>query len=184
LSTPPLPQFGPGPTRLAPFQFPISETFSTGSNAGGRVGYESSAFAQQTSSARQSGHRNAHAVMTNAIYEGLGLGWPSAPHLGIGVGAVDVQDEVTASGGSTTLLGPTSSFGSAGSGTAFHDQQWAFCHQGVAGARYEITPGVAVDLDYRYLATPGLKLHTPPSSRLLGGLSYSASYATHKSSSL
>src|SRR5262249_41291104 len=35
-----------------------------------------------------SGNRNAHAIMTNFIYD-FTLGWPVSPHLGFGVGAVD-----------------------------------------------------------------------------------------------
>ena len=35
----------------------------------------------------------------------------------------------------------------------FNDSSWQFGYQAIAGLRYEINPFLAVDLDYRYLAT-------------------------------
>src|SRR5215472_12326881 len=46
----------------------------------------------------------------------------------------------------------TTGFGST-SGSA-----WAFGYQAIVGARYEITPVIALDVDYRYLATAGFTL--------------------------
>src|SRR5205807_8601004 len=36
------------------------------------------------------GHRAAYAFMTNAIYDFI-IGWPVTPHLGVGVGAVELH---------------------------------------------------------------------------------------------
>src|SRR5919108_987002 len=42
------------------------------------------------------GNRNTHAIMTNFIYD-FTIGWPVSPHLGFGVGAVDIVDSVSLS---------------------------------------------------------------------------------------
>jgi opacity protein-like surface antigen len=35
----------------------------------------------------------------------------------------------------------------------FNDSSWQFAYQAIAGLRYEINPVLALDFDYRYLAT-------------------------------
>jgi len=107
------------------------------------------------------GNRNSNAIMTNFIYD-FTLGWPVSPHIGFGVGAVEINDSVTlnpfvtANGIAGTL--PTGPFlirpGSTVGGTLFKSSStWQFGYQGIAGFRYDINPLLAFDLDYRYLAT-------------------------------
>jgi OOP family OmpA-OmpF porin len=114
------------------------------------------------------GNRNAHALMTNFIYD-FTLGWPISPHLGFGVGAVDIVDSVTLNPFTTspgtalafrtpanTPNGPT--FANLGpgvpiGGTLLKNSGWQFGYQAIAGFRYDINPLLAFDLDYRYLAT-------------------------------
>ncbi|HZT89649.1 MAG TPA: OmpA family protein [Stellaceae bacterium] len=100
------------------------------------------------------GHREAHAIMTNAIYD-FNFGWPVTPHLGAGAGAVDIVD---------TLNLP---------GIRTHSDDWEFGYQGIAGLRYMATPNIALDLDYRYLAT------TDGTFSLPGGGHYHSGYRSH-----
>lgn len=83
-----------------------------------------------------SGSASAAAFMTNAIYD-LALGWPVTPHVGAGIGAVDVGDRVTI----------------AGFGTPVEGSDWVLGYQAIAGFRCNIDGRLAFDLDYRYLAT-------------------------------
>ena len=100
--------------------------------------------------------------MTNAIYD-FTIGWPVTPHIGVGIGAVDVID--SASVNNFTLRNPIGApivpntplsvapqtFG----GTVLHGSSWQFGYQAIAGLRYDFSPLVSFDLDYRYLATTG-----------------------------
>jgi len=115
-----------------------------------------------------SGNRTSHALMTNFIYD-FTLGWPVSPHIGFGVGAVDIIDSVTLNpfttspgtalafrtpgntpGGPTFAnLGPGVPIG----GTLLKGSGWQFGYQAIAGFRYDINPLLAIDVDYRYLAT-------------------------------
>jgi OmpA-OmpF porin, OOP family len=110
-----------------------------------------------------SGDRNAHAIMTNFIYD-FTLGWPVSPHVGFGVGAVDIVDDVSL--GSVKIPGPLTiatpgcpdggcvfPAGTTFGGTWLKDSEWQFGYQAIAGFRYDINPLLAFDLDYRYLAT-------------------------------
>jgi outer membrane protein OmpA-like peptidoglycan-associated protein len=106
------------------------------------------------------GQRNTHALMTNAIYD-FTVGWPVSPHIGVGIGAVDIVD--SASVNNFTLRNPIGppinpsvplsvapqTFG----GTILHGSSWQFGYQAIAGFRYDFSPAVSFDLDYRYLAT-------------------------------
>ncbi|HZT88384.1 MAG TPA: OmpA family protein [Stellaceae bacterium] len=85
------------------------------------------------------GDREAYALMSNVIY-GFDYGWRIVPHLGFGVGAVDLR---------------TSESQSPGLGTIASGDDWEFGYQGIGGIRYNISPSLAFDLDYRYLATLG-----------------------------
>src|SRR5262249_15119696 len=38
-------------------------------------------------------------------------------------------------------------------GLVFNDSGWQFGYQAIVGLRYDINPALALDLDYRYLAT-------------------------------
>src|SRR5712671_4270074 len=105
------------------------------------------------------GNRNSNAIMTNFIYD-FTLGWPVSPHIGFGVGAVEINDSVTLN---PIILGPFGPFPAVGvgviprqtfGGTLFKSSgTWQFGYQGIAGFRYDINPLLAFDLDYRYLAT-------------------------------
>jgi opacity protein-like surface antigen len=111
-----------------------------------------------TSGSHGQGQVTAHAIMTNVIYD-FTIGWPITPHIGGGVGALDVISR--ASVNSFTLghaIGPPivpssplsvapQTFG----GTLLSGSSWRFGYQGIAGLRYDISPAVALDLDYRYL---------------------------------
>ena len=98
--------------------------------------------------------------MTNLIYD-FTVGWPISPHIGAGIGAVDVI--TSASINSFTLTNPIGApivpalplsvapqtFG----GTLIHGSGWRFGYQAIAGIRYDFSPAIAFDLDYRYLGT-------------------------------
>ena len=113
-----------------------------------------------TSGGRGSGQNNSHAIMTNAIYD-FTIGWPVSPHIGVGIGAVDVISSATIN--SFTLRNPIGApivpntplsvapqtFG----GTVLHGSGWRFGYQAIAGFRYDFSPAIAFDLDYRYLGT-------------------------------
>jgi OOP family OmpA-OmpF porin len=164
----------PGPrgtTRIVPAF--ASETFDNGFNVGGRLGYHwgswrfEEEFRHQHNSLGNltvvslprttgTGHRDADAIMTNVIYD-LNIHWPITPHLGFGLGAVDIHD---------TLNGTTPGFQASSS-------SWEFGYQAIAGIRHMLAPAWALDLDYRYLRT------TTPAFRTASGLSYSSAYATH-----
>jgi len=154
--------------------FPISQRFDDGFNVGARAGYEwgplrfEEEFRYQQngiSGARiaglpipgVSGNRNAYAIMTNAIYD-FTFGWPITPHVGVGVGAVELHD----------------GWGVKGIGTIASSNTWEFGYQGIAGVRYNINPSLAFDIDYRYLATTDPTFHTKPF-----GLAYTSGYSTH-----
>lgn len=106
-----------------------------------------------------SGSRSSHALMSNVIYD-VNLGWPVTPHIGAGIGAVDVVENAKA----------------AGVGALANDDSWNFGYQGIAGVTYNINPALSVDLDYRYLATTDPTFHYASG---IGGGSYRTSYATH-----
>jgi outer membrane protein OmpA-like peptidoglycan-associated protein len=113
-----------------------------------------------TAGGRGSGQNNSHAIMTNVIYD-FTVGWPVSPHIGVGIGAVDVI--TSASINSFTLRNPIGApivpatplsvapqtFG----GTLLHGSGWRFGYQAIAGFRYDFSPSIAFDLDYRYLGT-------------------------------
>jgi outer membrane protein OmpA-like peptidoglycan-associated protein len=156
----------------------ISERYTDGYNVGARAGYEWGPlrFEEEFSFAPNklngltvggvplavTGQRNRYALMTNAIYD-FAVGWPVTPHLGVGIGAVNLHDSIA-------LLPP----GAPGIGTTLASSNtWEFGYQGIAGIRYNINPALAFDLDYRYLAT------TDPTFRAIGGVKYSSSYSTH-----
>jgi outer membrane protein OmpA-like peptidoglycan-associated protein len=83
-----------------------------------------------------SGSRNSHAIMTNAIYD-FDLGWPVTPHIGAGVGAVDVVASASAPA----------------TGTLINASNWQFGYQAIGGVSYNFSPDLSLDVDYRYLAS-------------------------------
>jgi OmpA-OmpF porin, OOP family len=156
--------------------------FKSGFNAGARAGYQwgpwrleeeysyrhssldtfsfAGPFGISTNPSNVSGQRNTHAIMTNAIYD-FTIGWPVSPHIGVGIGAVDIVDSASVNhfnlanpigppiNPSTPLSVAPQTFG----GTLLHGSTWQFGYQAIAGFRYDFSPTVAFDLDYRYLAT-------------------------------
>ena len=103
------------------------------------------------------GDRQAFALMTNGIYD-FSLGWPVSPHIGGGVGAVDLKEGLKQVPGVGNLA---------------HGDTWEFGYQGIAGLRWMASPNVALDLDYRYLAT----LDPTFQSGLIG--TYKSGYSSH-----
>jgi OmpA-OmpF porin, OOP family len=160
---------------------PLKERYDDGFNVGVRGGYEwgpwrfeeefsyqnngltgvNNAFIPGGGTGHVSGGRDAYAFMTNAIYD-FNIGWALTPHLGAGIGAVDLHDSVSFRSGSGFKT--PSTFAS--------NSQTEFGYQGIAGIRYNINPSLAFDLDYRYLATTDPTFHS-----VLG--KYTSGYSTH-----
>jgi opacity protein-like surface antigen len=59
---------------------------------------------------------------------------------------------------------------------------WAFGYQVIAGLRYDVTPELAIDVDYHYLATSRGHYITSPSLIVdgvyTGNIKYTSGYAT------
>ena len=103
--------------------------------------------------------------MTNLLYDfGIG-GWPVTPHIGAGIGAVELRDVAQLPNGPSILGGGT---------------DWRLGYQGIAGVRYNINPSLAFDVDYRYLATDGARFRTSPNlGPVFGRVPYNSGYSTH-----
>ena len=86
--------------------------------------------------------------MGNVIYD-FTLGWPITPHIGGGIGAIDVYRSFGATGTATTANGTPINFTT----NSFSGSKWGFGYQAIAGVRYLINPALAFDVDYRYLAS-------------------------------
>src|SRR5437667_10968728 len=159
----------------------LTEHLIDGFNVGARAGYEwgpirfeeefsfannhATRLAALGGSIPVSGERNRYALMTNAIYD-FPLGWIVSPHLGFGIGAVNLHNSIG--------LRPIGGFGPCSAGCALaSSSEWEFGYQAIAGIRYKFTPSLAFDLDYRYLAT------TDPTFKTLSGIKYSSEYSTH-----
>jgi OmpA-OmpF porin, OOP family len=125
-----------------------------------------------TSGGRTSGESHSNAIMTNVIYD-FTFGWPVTPHIGAGIGAVEVVDTLSAN--SFTLsnpIGPPINPSSPNSvapqtfhGTLLSGSSWQFGYQGIAGIRYEFSPAVALDVDYRYLGATSTTITNNNSAR-------------------
>src|SRR5260370_16032213 len=153
----------------------FTQKYNDGFNVGARAGYEwgplrfeeefnykSNPLKSLTYSGGSipvRGQRNAYAFMTNAIYD-FTLGWPVSPHLGVGVGAVQLHDAISRKAPFVPISIASSS-------------DWELGDQGIAGIRYNINPALAFDLDYRYLAT------TNPTFRTVTAAKYRSEYSTH-----
>src|SRR5262249_36076653 len=73
------------------------------------------------------------------------------PHLGVGIGAVQLHDSVSIKPGQAVGISCPSLAG----GCSFASRtDWEFGYQAIAGVRYNINPALAFDLDYRFLCTP------------------------------
>jgi opacity protein-like surface antigen len=126
-----------------------------------------------TNGGRAQGQTTSHALMTNAIYD-FAIGWPVSPHIGAGIGAVDVIN--SASINSFTLpnsigspISPSSPLSVQGpqtfGGTLLQGSGWRFGYQAIAGIRYDFSPTISFDLDYRYLGTPNETITNNSSAR-------------------
>jgi OOP family OmpA-OmpF porin len=170
-----------------PVAFPATAHYNSGYNVGARAGFQWGPWRLEEEYRYQhnqlngfnafsgvsnhlfTGSRNANAVMTNFLYD-FTFGWPVTPHIGFGVGAVDVVDSVTLKDPirlSPTVVVP--------SGSLLHGSTWEFGYQGIAGIEYNINPMLALDLDYRYLATSEGTIH----SKGLLPVNYKAGYSTN-----
>src|SRR5208282_3102447 len=117
-------------------------------------------FGFTTNGSRGQGQTTSNAIMTNVIYD-FTVGWPITPHIGAGIGAVEVID--SASRNSFTLhnpigfpINPSSPLSVAPQtfgGTLISGSTWNFGYQAIAGLRYNFSPSVAFDLDYRFLGS-------------------------------
>ena len=159
----------------------VNSRFDSGFAVGGRAGYEMGPWRFEAEYAYRSNDlnritvagfspagvkhgRQSHAIMTNLLYDinfgnfGIALPWAITPHIGAGVGAVNIIDRAFAPG----------------FGRFFDDDDWQFGYQAIAGFRYNITPAIAFDLDYRYLATTEATFRVPGS-----GITYRSGYETH-----
>jgi OmpA-OmpF porin, OOP family len=156
--------FNNGPAHLTAHRSATID-FDSGFNAGVRGGYlwgpwrfegEYSYRDSGVSSfgSNSGGNSNFHsnAIMANAIYD-FTLGWPITPHIGGGVGAVDVFKSV---GGTFTVPAPINATVS----PTLTNDKWQFGYQAIAGIRYFINPALALDIDYRYFATTGSETAT------------------------
>ena len=106
-----------------------------------------------------SGSRDSHAIMSNVIYD-INMGWPVTPHIGGGIGAVDVVENAKV----------------AGIGALANSDDWQFGYQGIVGASYNFNPNWSAELDYRYLATTNPTFHYASN---VGGATYRTSYSTN-----
>ena len=83
--------------------------------------------------------------MSNLRYDPV-PGWLVSPHIGGGIGAVYLDSSLRVPGFGQTIAGT----------------DWLFGYQAIAGMRYSINRLMAVDLDYRYLATTTAHFRTGP----------------------
>jgi outer membrane protein OmpA-like peptidoglycan-associated protein len=152
----------------------VTARFDSGFNAGVRGGWEwgpwrfEEEYSYRQNGARDlvgnrftingvGGNRHTNSIMTNVLYD-FTLGYPITPHVGFGIGAVDVFDGLKLPG----------------IGQLFNNSSWQFGYQGIAGIRYNLTPTFSLDLDYRYLATTQPTLSIPSTN-----LRYRTGYRTN-----
>jgi OmpA-OmpF porin, OOP family len=170
--------------------FGPNTNFNGGFNAGVRAGYmwgpwrfegEYSYRNNDTQSFAGAGRQivqgsvHSNAIMANALYD-FTFGWPITPHIGAGIGALNIDGGLSLQGTREPTLLANTGFSSVNGNT------WEFAYQGIAGLRYMINPALAVDLDYRYLATPSYTLTSAALSPTTGtccvGSSFKSRYQT------
>ncbi len=151
-----------------------TERFDSGFAVGARIGYEEGPWRFEAEYAYRrngadsitiggasfgglSGSRQSNAFLANLIYD-FDLGWPVKPHIGAGIGGVDIIDKASA-----PRLG-----------TFFNNNAWEFGYQAIGGLRYDVTPNIAVDLDYRYFATTEATFRAPGTN-----ITYKTGYNSH-----
>lgn len=116
------------------------------------------------------GDRRSNSIMTNILYD-FTFGWPVTPHIGGGVGAVEVLDGLNLQVPVTIAPGVTIPRGS-----VLRGSDWELGYQAIAGIEYNINPRLALDLDYRYLATASdATIH----SKGILPVTYKTGYSTH-----
>ncbi|HJU16133.1 MAG TPA: OmpA family protein [Stellaceae bacterium] len=173
--------------RAGPFS--AKETFDDGYNVGARAGLQWGPWRlEEEYNYRRNdlhsfgpfgtgvlrGSRVSHSAMTNLIYD-FTFGWPVTPHIGGGIGAIDVVDSLTLR---PTLIGPPIlPRPTITGGSLLHGSDWEFGYQAIAGIEYNINPNVALDLDYRYLATASDA--TIQNKGILPVGRYKTGYSTH-----
>ena len=152
----------------------VKARFDAGFNAGVRGGYEwgpwrfEEEYSYRQNGARDlvgsnfiikgvSGNRHTNSIMTNVLYD-FTLGYPITPHVGFGVGAVDIFDGLKVPG----------------IGQLFNNSSWQFGYQGIAGIRYNLSPTFTLDLDYRYFAVTRPTFNIPKTN-----LRYRTAYDTN-----
>jgi opacity protein-like surface antigen len=129
------------------------------------------------------GQRNSYALLTNVLYNlalpelhlfGVALP-PISPHAGLGVGAVNIVDSLA--------LGPTmrAGLGLDAASCCLHGNIWEFAYQGIAGVRFEFTPNLLLDIDYRYLGTPSGLHFTNQAGGTIANYKIKGGYQTHHS---
>ena len=126
-----------------------------GFNAGARFGVEwqpwrvEEEFRYQSNDVHKlensagSGSYNAAAIMTNVLYD-LRPDWTLSPHIGVGLGAVNLDNTLNVKGLGRVITG----------------SDWVFGVQAIGGLRYDINPTWRIEVDYRYLSTEKPHFHT------------------------
>jgi len=215
VTTPTFAASTPGGALIGPFNtFNFKTQYDSGFNVGGRLGLQYGPIrVEEEYSYRHNGlsqfggavaggndnlfqgNRNAHAIMTNFIYD-FTIGWPVSPHIGFGVGAVNLVDSVSLSpfrSGPGALVITAAGCPAGGcvipNGTAIggtllkSNNTWQFGYQAIGGIRYDINPLLAFDLDYRYLATTSPTINNrgvfPFPGVGFAGTRYNTGYNTH-----
>src|SRR5271169_2674123 len=92
------------------------------------------------------GSTHSNAIMANVLYD-FTFGWPITPHIGGGVGGINIDRSIGGTGTATAPNGTTVTFTT----SSPSDSNWRFGYQGIAGLRYFINPALAIDIDYRYV---------------------------------
>jgi OOP family OmpA-OmpF porin len=138
-------------------------------------------FALTSQPDRFSGERTSNSIMTNLIYDFGTWGWnwwvPITPHIGAGVGASHINDSASVSnftlrnpiGAPIVPATPLSVAPQTFGGTLLHGNSWEFAYQAIAGLRFNLSPAVSLDIDYRYMATPNFTLTNTARTPFPGG---------------
>jgi len=143
--------------------------FNSGFNAGARAGYmwgpwrfegeysyrnndvsNSGNVGANGAFVTSNGSTHSNAIMANVLYD-FTFGWPITPHIGGGIGGINVDRSFGFSGTATAPNGAIVNFTTSEPSI----NSWRFGYQAIAGLRYIINPALALDVDYRYVAAEG-----------------------------